>query len=127
LTVHQLVENCPKGYPRTAAFLSSDPHFSVYRRFGYLHSRVLLDLQDQISILEIELDKRDEIDAENGRAHLLQSRLADVRAAKKEPNVRSRRDVLADIKSILLEYGEFVSFHAIATCNDQSVAKLRSR
>lgn len=42
-----------------AAFQSSDEYFAVYRRFGYLQSRLLLDKQDQLRILENELDALD--------------------------------------------------------------------
>lgn len=47
------------GYANLAAFQSSDEYFAVYRRFGYLQSRLLLDKQDQLRILENELDALD--------------------------------------------------------------------
>jgi hypothetical protein len=48
------------GYRGYARFLSSDDDFLVFRRFDYLNSRVLLALQDQITVLEEELDGVDE-------------------------------------------------------------------
>src|SRR5215469_11608832 len=44
-TAKHSVYSCPEGYPRLAAFLDSDENFMVYRRFGYLQSRLLLEKQ----------------------------------------------------------------------------------
>lgn len=50
---------CPRGYPRLAAFQDSDECFMLYRRFGYLQSRVLSDKQDELRELEEELADQD--------------------------------------------------------------------
>lgn len=42
-----------------AAFLDSDDNFRVYRRFGYLENRLLLDKQEQLRRLETQLEKLD--------------------------------------------------------------------
>ena len=47
------------GYPRLATFLDSEDIFSVYRRFGYLQSRLLLEKQDDLRRLEAKLDTLD--------------------------------------------------------------------
>ena len=44
-----------------ATFLDSDDNFMVYRRFGYMQSRILLARQERLRRLEIQLD---ELDAE---------------------------------------------------------------
>ena len=49
----------PVGYPSQAAFQSSESSFSIYRSFDYLHSRVILDLQEEIRCLEEELSELD--------------------------------------------------------------------
>jgi hypothetical protein len=49
------VNDHPKGYPNLAAFLDSDEGFAVYRRFGYLQSRILLYKQEELRILEEKL------------------------------------------------------------------------
>ncbi|KAL8900816.1 MAG: hypothetical protein Q9207_005507 [Kuettlingeria erythrocarpa] len=54
------LESAPRGYPRLAAFMNSDEHFMVYRRFGWLHSRVLMHLQDDVDELELSLKNLDE-------------------------------------------------------------------
>lgn len=98
------MENCPEGYPRLAAFLSSEQNFSIYRGFTYLHARVLLGLQDQIVALERELDKKDQLDKNNGFEDRLQSRARD---EIEDTDTRSRLRILNDIRSKLGEYGMF--------------------
>jgi hypothetical protein len=107
--VHRLtpaVEACPNGFPRLAAFQSSEANFSLYRSFSYLHSRVLLDLQDEITSLEKELDEIDEIDEED-YPERLQSREIDMERAASEGDARNRRVILREIKAKLMEYGEY--------------------
>jgi hypothetical protein len=49
------VNDHARGYPNLAAFLDSDEGFAVYRRFGYLQSRLLLQKQEELRVLEEEL------------------------------------------------------------------------
>ncbi|KAG9194062.1 hypothetical protein G6011_04097 [Alternaria panax] len=44
-----------RGYPNLAAFLDSDDSFALYRRFGYLQSRLLLRKQEELRTLEADL------------------------------------------------------------------------
>lgn len=106
------MENTPNGYPRLAAFQSSEANFSLYRSFSYLHSRILLDLQDEITTLEKELDEIDwdDFDSDPDR---LRSREIDISLAaasssenEDEPSTRNRRVVLREIKAKLMEYDE---------------------
>ena len=98
------MESCPEGYPRLAAFQSSDHNFMIYRGYSYLHSRVLLYLQDEIACAEKELDKMDENDLndqENPRFRkCLKSRDKDD-ARKDKP----RRVLVLRIKDLLMQYG----------------------
>ena len=55
-----LVDKCASGYPRPAAFVDSDPNFMIYRRFGYLRTRLLLYHQDVLRERERDLDGLDE-------------------------------------------------------------------
>jgi hypothetical protein len=98
------VEETPNGFPRLAAFQSSEPNFSLYRSFSYLHSRVLLDLQDEITCLEKELDEIDWDDHEED-ADRLKSRDFDIRQSG-DGEQRNRRVILREIKSKLMEYGQ---------------------
>jgi hypothetical protein len=98
------VENTPNGFPRLAAFQSSEANFSLYRSFSYLHSRVLLDLQDEITTLEKELDEVDWDDFDDDPDRL-RSREIDVSKAGNESNTRNRRVILDEIRTKLLQYG----------------------
>ncbi|KAH7138315.1 hypothetical protein B0J11DRAFT_423338 [Dendryphion nanum] len=97
------LEEIPNGYPRLAAFQSSEANFSLYRSFSYLHSRVLLDLQEEIRCLENELDEIDWDDFDENPERL-RSREDDVSAAAAEGTTRTRRVILKEIHTKLLEY-----------------------
>lgn len=99
------MEATPNGFPRLAAFQSSEANFALYRSFSYLHSRVLLDLQDEITSLERELDDIDE-DDECEDPDRLRSREIDEERSRNEGGQRTRRIILREIKGKLMEYGE---------------------
>jgi len=99
------VDEFPEGYPRLAAFKSSEPCFSIYRGFSYLHSRVLLQMQDELRSLEDNLISLDKTDFDNGDCKRLKSRICDLTQAKRE-NVQSKRvQLLSKIKDKLEQYG----------------------
>lgn len=101
------LDDSPKGYPQLATFLSSDSSFSLYRGFSYLHSRVLLQLQDELAALEKELDELDDADKEEERELNLQSRRHDEEEPRDEDDgYRTRKEILDDIHKKLLEYDE---------------------
>jgi len=100
------VEDTPNGFPRLAAFQASDTNFALYRSFSYLHSRVLLDLQDEITCLERELDEIDCEDAFENPTRL-KSRDYDIQQPIGEGADRSRRVILREIKAKLIEYGMY--------------------
>ncbi|OCK80680.1 hypothetical protein K432DRAFT_38196 [Lepidopterella palustris CBS 459.81] len=103
----RILENCPNGFPRLAAFQSSEANFALYRSFSYLHSRVLLDLQDEITTLEKELDEIDWDDFDDDPDRL-RSREIDVQKAEGAGSERTRRQVLADIRTKLVDYDELL-------------------
>lgn len=113
------MEATPDGFPKLAAFQSSEANFGLYRSFNYLHSRILLDLQDEITSLERELDEIDLDDAED-EPNRLKSRELDVIRAGTDANPRNRRVILREIKEKLMEYGTLttttMSDHAHADC-----------
>lgn len=49
-----------KGYRDFTSYMAADPDFFAVRRFGRLHTRALLTLQDQIVELEKRLDAMDQ-------------------------------------------------------------------
>lgn len=92
------MDSCPRGYPNAAAFLDSDECFSVYRRFGFLQSRILLNKQDKLRELEEALDKLDrrEAKADEERPMTTDLQLEDI-----EP----RNNLLARIEEHFTSYG----------------------
>ncbi|KAK3064197.1 hypothetical protein LTS18_009338, partial [Coniosporium uncinatum] len=108
-TIVRKVEACPAGYPYLAGFLLSEPNFSLYRSFNYVHSRTLLDLQASIVNLETELDREDALDAANGLHCLLESRAEDVKHERDPAEERRPRHVImAELRKKLLEYDELL-------------------
>ncbi|ORY00888.1 hypothetical protein BCR34DRAFT_575368 [Clohesyomyces aquaticus] len=122
------LEETPNGFPRLAAFQSSEANFSLYRSFNYLHSRVLLDLQDEITCLEKELDEIDWIDSQNAPNRLM-SREIDEDKAVDEGDTRNRRVILREIKDKLLEYDEVLikarSLEAFQRPSDRNYRSVR--
>jgi hypothetical protein len=93
------VETFRSGYPRLSAYLNSDKNFVVFRRFGQVHTRLLLHKQSVISNLEERLTAIDEAE-EN--AYRLKSWNTD-------DNIE-RKDVLAELEARILEYGKNMRF-----------------
>ena len=103
------LEKHPNGYPRLATFLASESSFSLYRGFSYLHSRVLLELQEEISALERELDQLDQVDQESeaGQRRLANRRF-DAKKPRAEDGFRSRSDIFAELRLKLIAYDELL-------------------
>lgn len=72
----------------------------MYRKFGWLHNRLLLHLQDEVTVLEEKLEMLDKDEAINSGPVYQQSRRKD------EHRADSRRPLLLKlIKGKLKEYG----------------------
>lgn len=107
------MENTPNGFPRLAAFQSSEANFSLYRSFSYLHSRVLLDLQDEITALEKELDEVDWDDNEEDPDRLRSREIDETKAAEQGDDARTRRVILTEIRTKLVQYGASNLCHSL--------------
>jgi hypothetical protein len=93
------VNDHARGYPNLAAFLDSDDGFTIYRRFGYLQARVLLDKQEELRILEKNLEKMDK--------DLLKD--DDERLCTRDTvgaDAKRHRELLSTIEEKLRSYGE---------------------
>ncbi|TVY12821.1 hypothetical protein LARI1_G008946 [Lachnellula arida] len=101
-----LVEQYPQGYPRLAAFLDSDENFMIYRRFGYLHARLLLYKQDELRAFEKQLDRMDRKDAYPGTQRFLQCRESD--DYRVQPVGKSRKELLRKIENTIVEYDQLL-------------------
>ncbi|KIW84783.1 hypothetical protein Z517_00171 [Fonsecaea pedrosoi CBS 271.37] len=62
-----LVECAVRGWPRIATVVDSDPNFMIYRRFGFLRTRLLLWHQDILREMESRLDYQDMQDARSAK------------------------------------------------------------
>ncbi|KAL9119124.1 MAG: hypothetical protein Q9187_004320 [Circinaria calcarea] len=102
------LEDAEEGYPRVAAFLDSDASFTIYRRFGFLHARLLLYKQDELRELEDELREMDKRDwKDDSFQNCLRSRGKDD-APKNQHGRSSRKELLQRIEKKTLEYGELL-------------------
>jgi hypothetical protein len=87
------------GYKSFSEWAASDNDFFVVRRFSALNSRVILKLQDDISILEEQLE---ELEADNRRS----DGPAVNNGSFRHETIEKRRELLEDIKNKLKEYSE---------------------
>lgn len=93
------VELYPEGYPQLAAVIDSDEQFMLYRRFGHLQARLLLNKQDELRELEFRLSHIDSVYARRWPARL---RSRDICNAESDDH----KGVLALIEEKYKEYGE---------------------
>lgn len=91
------MEGFPGGYPRLAAFTDSHDNFMLYRRFGYLSSRVLLDKQDELRELEDKLEELDVSDTWDFPDKL----------QKRDLQGEERQRLLTQIQTKFVDYGQF--------------------
>lgn len=94
------VDSYQRGYSTLAAIEDSDPNFLIYRKFGWLRNRLLLDLQDELVTLEQKLQLLDDNDA---RLCDPEDVLISCRNDKLQKTVR--QELLTTIRRKLLEYG----------------------
>lgn len=109
-----LVDDHPKGYPQFAAFMNCDDNFLMCRRFGFLHDRVLLYRQDELTQLERDLVEMDSLDAEEDPLSLQSRKRDDAREFE-----LTRKGLIDKIDSKLKQYGKtnrlFLSFSSKAS------------
>ena len=86
-----------RGYPNLAAFLDSDEGFMIYRRFGWLQSRLLLDKQEELRLLEIKLERLDNREANQAQETPM------TRDAPPENRI-ARKDVFEKIEKAFTSY-----------------------
>lgn len=93
------MNDSPKGYPNLAAFLDSDEGFAIYRRFGYLQSRLLLDRQEELRSLELKLERMEKEMMKDDDDRFC-SRLMF------GPDAKAHRQLLSDIEAKFCSYGK---------------------
>jgi len=75
-------------------FKSSSDDYALYRRFGYLQSRLLLEKQDDLRILEQRLEEYDRANISTSYTRTLDDNV-----------IRPRQALLADIGDAFNTYG----------------------
>jgi hypothetical protein len=98
---YQRIDDHPNGYPRLAALLNSDENFLICRKYGFLHSRVLLYRQDELRELEQQLLRMDK-DANKTDDTMLKCRMREQRSSDE------RRQLIQNIDDKLKEYNDIV-------------------
>ena len=92
--------------------MNSDESFLIYRRFGAIFSRLILNKQDELRAMEQRLFKLDEaVEKENPRR--LMSRAYDLQEEAGEDPKSSRSLLLARIERTALEYSKIVRHASI--------------
>ena len=89
------------GFPRLATFLDSDEDFMIYRRFGYVQSRLLIEKQEELRKLEVRLDRFDKRMEREKKESILRTRDED----SSDPVVQERKDLVNLLETKFCEYG----------------------
>ena len=85
--------------------MDSDESFMVYRRFGTVFARLLLNKQDEIAELENLLLRMDRADDCEDRTRCLMSRETDIAMPPDETKwPKARQEVLQELEAKVLEY-----------------------
>lgn len=87
--------------------MDSDDNFMIYRRFGFLYSRVLLQKQDELREVEETLDEMDKKDSteSNQSRRALQSRAKDQKRTGVSGHP-TRQELLRSTEEKLYAYGK---------------------
>ncbi|GME36095.1 hypothetical protein BKCO1_17000149 [Neofusicoccum parvum] len=102
------VKEYPEGYPQFAAWINTDDNFRVYRRFGELRNRVLLQYQFKLAKLEAVLQKLDEDDSNSKEAED-NFRLSSIEYDQSQDD--RRQSIIDDIDATLEKYEEISLFN----------------
>lgn len=103
LVREKAADSRPDGYPQLAALVNSDDGFVMYRRFGYIHNRILLHRQAEIVELEKKLDKLDDSDKADRK---LKFRLQTREFLKDDDT--GQKLLIDDLETKLKNYGKFM-------------------
>ena len=93
------------GYKKYSWFLASDDDFLIFRRFGTLNARVLLLLQDELTVAETKLKTLDE---EYSLKNAPRLHNGSFRIEQGEEKHQERRKLLLEIKDKVNDYSTFL-------------------
>jgi hypothetical protein len=95
------------GYPGFSSFIASDDNFFILRRFETLHARVLLALQDHLTVLESNLTAQDEDASQDDYNN----------GTFREDRIQERVVLITEIQKQLGRYSEC---HVLSSCESKS-------
>ncbi|KAE8441481.1 hypothetical protein EG329_004905 [Mollisiaceae sp. DMI_Dod_QoI] len=101
------INEYPTGLPRLAGFINSSDHNAVFRRFGRISARLLVQLEIDLTDLERELDNLDKKDASSP---LVEPRLRGFERFPEDDG--SQREVLEKIHKKICEYFEVLLYES---------------
>lgn len=117
----QCIDYHPSGYPKLAAWLNSDENFLMCRRYGFLHSRVLLYRQDELRALEEDLLELDLEDKEaDPRVHMSRV-LDDSRNDERKKLIRKIDEKLKEYDDIVIRARNMASLPQVTSRNFRSL------
>ncbi|KAM0124315.1 hypothetical protein ACHAP3_010457 [Botrytis cinerea] len=98
-----IIDLRPDGYPRLAEVIACKEEFMMYRRFGHLQARLLLDKQDELRALELRLSYMDEV---------FENKYPDRNYSRERAHAESTdyKNLLAKIERNMKEYAELLTF-----------------
>lgn len=99
-----VVIDYPEGSPQLAAYIHNNSDMLIIRKFGYLHVRVLLDLQSEIAGLETTVHNLDVYDSVHNPNALKSRGVNEGRVVGK-----SRQELLQKIQEKLVLYRKHFS------------------
>ncbi|KAL7621001.1 hypothetical protein AAE478_008312 [Parahypoxylon ruwenzoriense] len=102
------IHGSPDGYPKLGAFMASNQNFLIFRRFGYLQARVLLNLQNQLRVLENELD---DLEGRSRSSSILSAEGTDEDSRRRVALLQSVEDKLEKYET-LLYYASYFALQA---------------
>ncbi len=106
------MDQYPVGYGKLAAVEGCDPNFLIYRKFAWLHNRILLHLQDELVELEEDLEALDKFEFIEEPTRLFSRR------QNNGSDGSERLELLHKIKEKLAEYGELAQTKRKAQSSD---------
>jgi hypothetical protein len=94
------LENSPGGWPELSTFQNLHSQYLIFRSFGQIHCRLLLNLQAEIEILERTLSNLDKQDETPDLQYKLRS------SKHQEGWDCSTKNILRELEDKVLKYGK---------------------
>ena len=115
------VDEYPVGYPKLAAVEAFEKNFLIYKKFGWLHNRVALRLQDELLLLEQDLVVLDEHDAQQDPGRLYSRRRDEALDSKRKALLDEIEEKLHHFDKLILRMNRISKLETPSERNQRSV------